>query len=721
VATIAQATGFEIPDVNAYGSVSGATSSTTQSRGGTRSLRIAATNALCRVVATSGGTPFGFTTGTRQAVRFAVFMETMPSAEISIFALGLTTPGECFITIDNGGVLRARWIAGGVAGVGDANATLVTGRWYTIEMEWDTHTASAWVCRWRVDDHVQADATYTGSATTPSMTQVTWGNTFLAGGSGSYAFYLDDFAMSSTAGDYPIGNGYGKGYAINGTGSHVITTGAFQDDGGNAITAGDTTSHTKLEESTPDTTSYVVQTTAKNTDYLEYTFADTGSPADTPQFVRAADWKAVASAAVANGGGKLHDGTTDTSIPTTASASFHYRELRQQVRAGAQGAWTTAAIDALTYRIGFNSANPATTAVKSSFAMIEVDYAVPYSASDQAADNVTFTSTGAEALVDTGADTVTTTPASATETLADSGSDSESFTPSGAEAIADSGSDSVSFTADQSYSVVTGTTSDSGDDDLTVTPTGSEALVDQGSATLTQTTSKVREAIADSGSDTATLTPSGSTAISESQSDLAVATVSDSEAIADRGTATAAFTVTKVVEAIADSGATTVAFTAESVEETVFDGETVITLGSVTGAEAIVDQGSSTISFTAVAVVEAIADQGADQLALTADGVDAPYELGELTLSLTDSDSAALADGALVVLVLSPSGRAVRIAGRRGHLTLADSPTRRASLTVTVTTASLTDEHDGAAGLTDGPARRGSLAVTSGKLTLEDA
>jgi hypothetical protein len=390
--TVANATGFEIPDIAAYGAASGTapTISTAHPRHGSSALKCSASAGKSGLQITATSNNFGWTAGNRTSLRVGLYVETMPGGTTNVL-VGTIGAFSWNITLDSSGVLHAV-IGSGTTVNGDANATLVTGTYYVIEMESDTATASSWNLRWRVNNNVQTTAQYTGSATTPSTSTIVLGQPN-GGTSQTFTFHFDDLAISSTAGDYPIGNGYGVLLAVNASGTHSISTGAFQDDGANAITAGETTSHTKLEESTPDSTSWVRQTTGTGgaADYLEYALANT-SGSDTPQFVRCAVFDSTAGGGAANGSWKLHD-STDTAGSTAASATFNYREVRLATRAGGAGSWTNGAIDALTVRVGFSGVT-VTNSIRLSYAVLEVDYQLSYSITSNNNEAGTITPSG---------------------------------------------------------------------------------------------------------------------------------------------------------------------------------------------------------------------------------------------------------------------------------------------------------------------------------------
>jgi hypothetical protein len=391
--TVANATGFEIPDIAAYGAASGTapTISTAHPRHGSSALKCSASAGKSGLQITATSNNFGWSAANRTSLRVGLYVETMPGGTTNVL-VGTIGAFSWNITLDSSGVLHAV-IGSGTTVNGDANATLVTGTYYVIEMEADTATASAWNLRWRVNNNVQTTAQYTGSATTPSTSTIVLGQPS-GGTSQTFTFHFDDLAISSTAGDYPIGNGYGVLLAVNASGTHSISTGAFQDDGANAITAGETTSHTKLEESTPDSTSWVRQTTGTGgaADYLEYALANT-SGSDTPQFVRCTVFDSTAGGGAANGSWKLHD-STDTAGSTAASATFNYREVRLATRAGGAGSWTNGAIDALTVRVGFSGVT-VTNSIRLSYAALEVDYQLSYAITSNNNEAGTITPAGA--------------------------------------------------------------------------------------------------------------------------------------------------------------------------------------------------------------------------------------------------------------------------------------------------------------------------------------
>ena len=161
--------------------------------------------------------------------------------------------------VSSGGVVSAS--AGGTYTNGP---TVAADTWHQIDFYWNG-SANPRVMKWQVNQSAQTDVSYAAAATT--CVAIVLGMAPL-GGTG--AMYYDDWALSETPADYPIGPVAVEALYPTGDGTHVGQS-KFKDELGNTSTGSST--YLKVDDSSISDFWYTDVT--GTTDYLEWTLPNT--------------------------------------------------------------------------------------------------------------------------------------------------------------------------------------------------------------------------------------------------------------------------------------------------------------------------------------------------------------------------------------------------------------------------------------------------------------
>lgn len=216
--------------------------------------------------------------------------------------------------------------------------TVAADTWHNLEWYYDS-SANPRVMKWRVNSSAQTDVSYAAAATT--FTGVLIG--FADASSGTT--WYDDWALSATAGDYPLGPVAVERLAPSGDGTHSGSTN-FLAEGAAAIGSSSYLSVQSFSQST-----YVYQTTASAGSYLEWTL---------PNTTRTNPILAV-SASVGHAQGdnnaavKLHADGADSTIFSGqfGGLSVWYGNSALFLLTPASNAWTATLLNAATIRFGY--------------------------------------------------------------------------------------------------------------------------------------------------------------------------------------------------------------------------------------------------------------------------------------------------------------------------------------------------------------------------------
>lgn len=194
-------------------------------------------------------------------VRFKVMWTTLPSTAtlIAWFDGGTSLPGIRY----NGGNLELYQKATGSNAVGPA---VVAGRWYTVEMKWDT-SANPWLGSWQVDGVPYGNVSAASAAAT--RTGLLFGNDLSA----TQTMYVDDIVCSQTLADYPFGDGVVLGLSPVSDGLHSFTANDFKYNNTTAFAQTVTDVSTYVDETIDNVTDYITQAVIRSTGYVEVRFA----------------------------------------------------------------------------------------------------------------------------------------------------------------------------------------------------------------------------------------------------------------------------------------------------------------------------------------------------------------------------------------------------------------------------------------------------------------
>jgi len=311
-------------------------------RTGARSLRINSTG--------SGGTIQCNTnaTGTDHAVRFYIRFASLPSGNCYIYTddVGTTASrlGIAFNASDN----KLYCAQGTTPILGAAGITVTTGVWYCIDLKMN-HAVGSKTVDGKVDGADLAQKTSGNTDTGTVVPRIGIGQPVTAD------VYYDDFVMSSTAADYPIGASDGvKAFVPVSDGTHNVTTaGDFKvGSAGSNITNSTTDSYqyvddVPIDDTTPDTNDYINQSqdTGGASEYVEHVLGHISggsTPTVAPRAVEVIVAYHQQSTGTGNSTFKLNDnGTEDTVFAFNAAGTTAVRYQRKHYPlAPTGGAWT---------------------------------------------------------------------------------------------------------------------------------------------------------------------------------------------------------------------------------------------------------------------------------------------------------------------------------------------------------------------------------------------
>ncbi len=224
-----------------------------------------------------------------------------------------------------------------------ASSTVSAGSWYRVELRFVASTNPR-RADWQIDGVAQTAISATGSGST--VRSIRLGSTVAAD---SFTANYDDALISTTSGDYPIGDGTVVGLRPDGMGT-PNTPGSFRNDDGTAI---DANTYLRLVDSPLiSLTDYVRQQTIGAANYIEVTFANTG--ASCVVGVSGVLAYHAAGTAADRGKASIFDGGTER-ILLNGDMSVTPLTYRVVIVAPAAAAWTQGAVNGLTGRIGYSS------------------------------------------------------------------------------------------------------------------------------------------------------------------------------------------------------------------------------------------------------------------------------------------------------------------------------------------------------------------------------
>jgi hypothetical protein len=280
-----------------------------------------------------------------------------PSVQSSLF--GSNSGAVYLFRLETDGRLGAIW-SGGTAQ--NTAGSVCDGAWHRIDWYADS-VNNPYVLQWQVDASAQTNAIRNIAAA--SQTNLRLGTT---GTTHTATFWLDDLVLSTTAGDYPIGEHSVFVSTPSSDGTHVNTGGGMEDNAGTDIT----TAANGLLSSWPVNTSVFLRQSVVGTgDYAEVNFSNADATVATIWDVSPM-LAYTSSTNAANEGGciiSFDSFSTSTEVYGTPSARTNYQTASTiapffKVRNASQsdgvitrpgGGWTLTDFNALKARLGYSN------------------------------------------------------------------------------------------------------------------------------------------------------------------------------------------------------------------------------------------------------------------------------------------------------------------------------------------------------------------------------
>jgi hypothetical protein len=331
------ATGSGLLDVD-WNSSATITSDTAVKRNGSYALKIVKTST-------------SFTGGRSRTVassmvvfRIAFRLNALPSGDVRDFLGVWDSTGDDALNIgyNNASQKLSVGFSGGTQRL--SASTISAGTWYLLDVRANygvnTHTAD-----WQLNGTPQTQATKASSAETP--------NEIWLGPDNSDAVitvWFDDFIISQTSGDYPIGDGKVLGLVPDAMGTSSDPSARLSTEAG----AWGSTTWNKLDEvPMTSTADYVRQTVVDGAAYLETTFGDTAETCINGVMGELA-YHAASTSGNAPKTSLFESGTER--VVYNGSMATTTLSYRTAMIAPAAGTWSQSKVNGLKARIGYTSA-----------------------------------------------------------------------------------------------------------------------------------------------------------------------------------------------------------------------------------------------------------------------------------------------------------------------------------------------------------------------------
>ena len=275
-------------------------------------------------------------------MRFSVLLSSLPSSDVELARTGPSSGTQLQLLYHSSTQKLALQFSGG-ASVESTN-TVAAGQWYVIDMRIDQSTAT-WAASWRVNQVAQTGRTVSGTAGTNVYSL--WMGTTLAN---TFTADYDDVAITTSSGDYPLGDGKVLMLRPSGMGTSV-GAGNLSNDDGSAIGAA---SYTRVDDiPMANSTDYIQQTVASNTSYVELNFEDTTD--SCVRMVQGLEMNYLGNVNQANDAKtSIFDGSTERVVYTgnmAASVPAEYVRIAPVPPTGTT--WTPAELNGLVMRLGY--------------------------------------------------------------------------------------------------------------------------------------------------------------------------------------------------------------------------------------------------------------------------------------------------------------------------------------------------------------------------------
>jgi hypothetical protein len=183
-----------------------------------------------------------------------------PTTPAAIWRITTASSDHLEITYDG-----SQYHMGFISGTTNSKTTLSLNTWYRFDFRCNLSDAGNKSVDWQIDGVDKTQNTSTGT-TTSTIIRFGDSNTY------TYDVVFDDFYLSATSGDYPIGPGGTERLFPIADGTHVAGTNTIEDNAGTDI--GVTTAFDKLNSDPPSSTTYVRQVAVGTGNYAEVLFSN---------------------------------------------------------------------------------------------------------------------------------------------------------------------------------------------------------------------------------------------------------------------------------------------------------------------------------------------------------------------------------------------------------------------------------------------------------------
>jgi hypothetical protein len=310
-------------------------------------------------VVVSAATKFVQYTVASQRVSMSFYLRLASSlpADAAVFAQILnSTSGTSSLRYDTTtGKLEVTIVGGGGGQVGPV---LELDTWYRIDWEYDTSTTEL-ASRVRVDGGTEFTATKTSTIANSSACVLG------AGAASTETVYFDDWVISQTAGDYPLGGYHVEPLNPSEDGVHNITTSGDFDGTTTQFSNATTDSYLNIDDvplNSSNTDGEVIRQDLGTTDeYMEHLYSNLPAGPDVPIDVRvyAVDVDGADTGTnLAVLKFLLEDGTPLMDVRLSSDDPGTTVTWRKKMLARPIGGWVGSHVDGLKSRWGFSDADP---------------------------------------------------------------------------------------------------------------------------------------------------------------------------------------------------------------------------------------------------------------------------------------------------------------------------------------------------------------------------
>lgn len=232
-----------------------------------------------------------------------------------------------------------------------ASSTVTAGQWYSIDLKYDLNS-STHKLDWSIDGVPQTQATMSGSGAL-FLYAVSLGTRPVS--APAFTANYDDFALSVTPADYPIGDIRIGRLMPNAVPSWSFANGAITNNGGTAVT---NTSWNRLDEiPMTSSTDYIVQVNNDTAGHVVVGFEDTSETCILAARGHALLEKAAGQAM--HGRTEYFEGATPTLLRNGDHTVAGSTGITAQQLAPTGGTWDTTKLNGVTVKLGYSSdANP---------------------------------------------------------------------------------------------------------------------------------------------------------------------------------------------------------------------------------------------------------------------------------------------------------------------------------------------------------------------------